>query len=131
MTRSAVRDTLTILDDSEQYLRAREAKAMCDHVWIFEARTLGGSAFSPRAAAYRPSDFSVISGASFRMVLDVGNWDQSVTINTPGQSGDPYSPHYRDLAPLWAGGDYAPLLYSRAAVEHAASEVFRLMPVGR
>jgi penicillin amidase len=92
---------------------------------------MGGSAFSPRAAAYRPSDFSVISGASFRMVLDVGNWDQSVTINTPGQSGDPYSPHYRDLAPLWAGGDYAPLLYSRAAVEHAASEVFRLMPVAR
>ena len=30
----------TILDDSEQYLRAREAEAMCDHVWIFEARTL-------------------------------------------------------------------------------------------
>jgi hypothetical protein len=28
----------TILDDSEQYLRAREAEAMCDHVWIFEAR---------------------------------------------------------------------------------------------
>jgi len=24
-------------DDSEQYLRAREAEAMCDHVWIFEA----------------------------------------------------------------------------------------------
>jgi penicillin amidase len=90
---------------------------------------MGGSAFSPGAAAYRPSDFSVISGASFRMVLDVGNWDQSVTINTPGQSGDPYNPHYRDLAPLWAGGEYVPLLYSRAAVEHAASEVFRLMPV--
>ena len=30
----------SILDDSEQYLRAREAEAMCDHVWIFEARTL-------------------------------------------------------------------------------------------
>jgi hypothetical protein len=27
-------------NDSEQYLRAREAEAMCDHVWIFEARTL-------------------------------------------------------------------------------------------
>ena len=26
-----------ILDDSEQYLLAREAEAMCDHVWIFEA----------------------------------------------------------------------------------------------
>ena len=92
---------------------------------------MGGSAFSPRAAAYRTSDFSVISGASFRMVIDVGNWDQSVTINTPGQSGDPFNPHYRDLAPLWAGGDYVPLLYSREAVERAASEAFRLMPPGK
>ena len=29
--------------------------------------------------------------------------------------GDPRSPHYRDLAPLWAKGEYLPLLYSRAA----------------
>jgi hypothetical protein len=29
-----------ILDDSAQSLRAREAEARCDHVWIFEARTL-------------------------------------------------------------------------------------------
>jgi penicillin amidase len=92
---------------------------------------MGGSAFSPRAAAYRTIDFSILSGASFRMVIDVGNWDQSVTINTPGQSGNPYSPHYRDLAPLWAGGDYVPLLYFREAIEHSASDVFRLMPTGK
>src|SRR5215203_6338446 len=89
---------------------------------------MGGSAYSPRAATYRPSDFRVTAGASFRMVLDVGNWDQSVTINTPGQSGNPYSPHYRDLAPLWASGTYVPLLYSRGAVERAASEVIDLKP---
>jgi hypothetical protein len=37
---SARENQTTILDDSGQYLRAREAEAMCDHVWIFEARTL-------------------------------------------------------------------------------------------
>src|SRR4051794_38480130 len=89
---------------------------------------MGGSAYNPRAATYRPSDFRVTAGASFRMVLDVGNWDQSVTINTPGQSGDPFNPHYRDLAPLWASGAYVPLLYSRGAVEGAASEVIALRP---
>jgi hypothetical protein len=30
----------TILDDPAQSLRAREAEAKCDHVWILEARTL-------------------------------------------------------------------------------------------
>ena len=34
-------------------------------------------------------------------------------INAPGQSGDPASPHYRDLAPLWLRGEYFPLLYTR------------------
>ena len=68
---------------------------------------------------YRGSDFRVMSGVSWRMVLDVGNWDASWTINAPGQSGDPASPHYRDLFPLWAEDRYVPMLYSRAAVEAA------------
>lgn len=89
---------------------------------------MGGSAFSPRAASYRPSDFRVIAGASFRMVLDVGDWDRSVVVNAPGQSGNPFSPHYRDLAPVWAAGDYVPLLYSREAVERNARSVLKLTP---
>ena len=71
------------------------------------------------------------AGASVRMVLDVGRWDNSVAINTPGQSGDPFSPHYRDLFPLWAAGNYVPLLFSRAAVEREAETVLTLMPADR
>ena len=87
-----------------------------------------GSASSPRAATYRVWDFAVTSGASVRLVLDVGRWDDSVAINSPGQSGDPFSPHYRDLFPLWAAGDYVPLLYSRAAVEREAESVLTILP---
>jgi penicillin amidase len=88
----------------------------------------GGAGNVPRAATYRRSDYRLISGASFRMVLDVGNWDSSRAINTPGQSGDPFSAHYRDLAPLWAAGQYVPLLYSRTAVEAATAEAITLTP---
>ena len=49
--------------------------------------------------------------------MDVGEWDNSVVINTPGQSDDPLSAHYRDLFPMWAEGSYAPLRFSRAAVD--------------
>jgi penicillin amidase len=80
------------------------------------------------AATYRMSDYQVTNGASFRMVVDVGQWDNSVAINTPGQSGDPASPHYRDLAPLWAEGRYFPLLYSREAVERRARTRLLLTP---
>ncbi len=83
---------------------------------------LGGSSATPMAASYRSTDYQLTGGASFRMVADVGNW-ASVAINTPGQSGDPASPHYRDLVPLWAEGRYFPLAYSREAVEKSTRTI--------
>lgn len=67
-------------------------------------------------------------GASFRMVVDVGNWDASQAMNTPGQSGDPRSPHYDDLFDAWAAGETFPLLYSREAVEEHTEAVITLRP---
>jgi penicillin amidase len=87
-----------------------------------------GGDSTPMMAAYRLGDFSVSLGASVRMVVDVGAWDNSVCINAPGQSGDPRSPHYADLAPLWAKGEYVPMLYSREAVERAAKTRLVLRP---
>jgi penicillin G amidase len=69
-----------------------------------------------------------VAGPSLRLVLDVGDWDRSRAINAPGQAGDPASPHYRDLAPLWLKGGYFPLLYTRAAVEAAAVRRIELLP---
>ncbi|MFN4175625.1 penicillin acylase family protein [Phenylobacterium sp.] len=87
-----------------------------------------GSASTPRAASWRAIDFQQTAGASVRLVLDVGAWDNSMAINTPGQSGDPFSPHYRDLFPLWAAGAYVPLRFSRAAVMGDAETVMSLTP---
>jgi penicillin amidase len=89
---------------------------------------IGGSGFTPMNTGYRTSDYRLTAGASFRMVLDVGQWDASRAINTPGQSGDPQSPHYRDLAPLWARGEYFPLLYSASAIARATRNVLHLEP---
>ena len=38
---------------------------------------------------------------SLRMILDVGDWDRSLFSLPGGQSGNPLSPHYKDLFPLW------------------------------
>jgi penicillin amidase len=64
-----------------------------------------------------------------RLVVDVGNWDNSRAVNHPGQSGDPDSTHYRDLAPLWSSGEYFPLAYTRKAVEAATERVIMLVPI--
>jgi penicillin amidase len=70
----------------------------------------------------------VILGASFRIVVDVGDWDRSVCINTPGQSGDPRAPHYGDLAERWSKGEYVPLLYGQNAVDAAIQTRVMLWP---
>lgn len=88
----------------------------------------GGGAYTVNVSSYHPDSFWQAHGPSFRMILDVGNWDNSLAINTPGQSGDPSSPHYRDLAGSWAAGRYFPLLYSREAVRKAAKQVIELVP---
>jgi penicillin amidase len=87
-----------------------------------------GSASSPRAQSYRGSDFSVTGGASVRMVMDVGAWDNSVVMNSPGQSADPMSAHYRDLFTMWAESSYVPMRFSRAAVERDAEDIIHLEP---
>jgi penicillin G amidase len=62
------------------------------------------------------------------MVMDVGAWDNSVAMNSPGQSDDPLSAHYRDLFPLWAQGSYVPLRFSRAAVDEDAEDLIHMSP---
>jgi penicillin amidase len=89
----------------------------------------GGDATTPMHTGYRPSDFRTVAGASVRIVVDVGDWDRSRWINAPGQSGDPRSPHYRDLAEVWAEGGTVPMLYSRAAVDAACRLRIVLEPV--
>ncbi|MER6951899.1 penicillin acylase family protein [Nonomuraea sp. NPDC000554] len=88
----------------------------------------GGSAYTVDASSYSPATFQQSSGASFKMVLDVGRWDNSRAVNAPGQSGDPRSPHYRDLAERWRSGEYFPLLYSRDQVDRHAASRITLLP---
>ncbi len=69
-----------------------------------------------------------VSGASFREILDLKRWDNSLAVNTPGQSGDPQSKHYSDLLPLWLDGKYFPLVYSKTGVQRNSEEEIRMEP---
>lgn len=87
-----------------------------------------GDGFTVCATTYAGNNYEQTQGASFREILDVGNWDGSLGINVPGESAQPGSPHYSDLLPLWIEGNYFPLLYSRPAVEKAATDRLLLEP---
>ncbi len=73
-------------------------------------------------------NFRQTNGASFRMILDLSDWDKSVMTNVPGESGDPASRHYSDLLEDWAAGKYHSMPFTRKAVETFTVERLRLLP---
>src|SRR5262249_44718695 len=72
--------------------------------------------------------FRQVHGATYRHLLDLADWDRGLATSAPGQSGQPGSPHYGDLLPLWAKGEYFPLAYSRKKVEEVARHRLWLRP---
>lgn len=136
-----VRDSLLIaaLDAAVSRLEAEQGTDWENweygRIWGTEFRHAVSDAFSlPRVP--KGGDGTTVNltgqwGASFREILDVSNWDRSVAINVPGQSGQPGSPYYDNLVPLWANGEYFPLLFSREAVEGHTAHLLRLTPANR
>ena len=85
----------------------------------------GGNSYTPNSTG---STDNQLSGASFKFITDLSDWDQAWMINTPGQSGNPDSPYYKNLGELWAGNGYFPAYYSKSKVESATVEITELVP---
>ena len=69
-----------------------------------------------------------MSGASFRILVDTKDWDKTLFINTPGQSGDPKSPFYKNLFELWANDQYFPAYYTKKNILEVKSSKTLLIP---
>ena len=91
----------------------------------------GGSSFTTNNTGSFGTALKVNSGASYRQVIDVGNWDASTMTNAPGQSGDPRSPFYDNLLRGWAEDGVFPLLYSRDKVLEHREFTISLTPAGQ
>ena len=83
-------------------------------------------------AVERPGGFGSVNatGANFRRIIDLADPDRSVASNAPGQSAQPGSPYYGNLAENLGNGEYFPLLYTRGAVEERAAHRLTLQPAG-
>lgn len=87
-----------------------------------------GDNYTVNATGFGNGSFQQVAGASYREIMDLSNWDNSVAVNVPGQSGQPGSSHYSDLLPLWSDGRYFPLSYSRESVEKNTADRLVLEP---
>ena len=80
----------------------------------FKTYPRGGNAYTPGSSG---SNLRQSSGASFRVVIDTKDWDNSVATNSPGQSGNPNSNFYRNLYEDWANDRFFELYYSKEKIK--------------
>jgi len=90
--------------------------------------TSGGSGIV-NATGWRASQgYAVTNVPSMRMIVDLGNLNNSVTVHTTGQSGHAYHPHYIDMAELWTGIKYYPMWWNLESVINDAEGHLVLSP---
>lgn len=92
---------------------------------------MGGGNSAIQRAAYRYSNrepFAAVHGSGYRAVYDLAEPNKSIFMIATGQSGNVYSPHYGDLAPRWARGEYLAMTTDAAEIERAAAATLVLQP---
>ncbi len=94
-----------------------------ENLLVTETVPRGGSGDTVGLTAY-DANYRQIVGSTLRLVSDVGNWDASVAMNAPGQSGRLDDRFCGNLLHPWANGESVPLCYSAAKVaQHKSYEI--------
>jgi penicillin amidase len=99
-------------------------------IFNIRPRGLPGDAGTPFATAFPHRRYdALVTAVASRMVCDVGNWDKTVVVVIPGQSGHPASRNYADqYRHLLVEGDYCPFPFSEEAVRDVQRHVLTLHP---
>jgi penicillin amidase len=91
-------------------------------------RTSGGDEIVNATGWNAAESYEVDSMPSERMIVDLQNLNNSLSIITTGQSGHAYHPHYIDMADPWRLIEYHPMLWDRGQIEADAEGHLRLVP---
>ena len=118
------------------------------HTATFQNQTLGKSGIAPIEALFNRGPFRTAGGEaivnatgwtstdgyfvdwlpSMRMIVDLGDLRNSLTVHTTGESGHAYHPHYIDMADLWRNIQYYPMLWNEQAIVSNAEANLVLVP---
>lgn len=91
-------------------------------------RTAGGTSIV-NATGWDASESYEVGGVpSHRMIVDLSNISNSLSMHTTGQSGHAFHSHYIDMADLWREIQYHPMLWERGDVEAGVEGYLKLVP---
>jgi penicillin amidase len=63
-----------------------------------------------------------------RMIVDMSNLSNSLTVHTTGESGHAYNKHYDDMSAMWAAIQYYPMLWDQQTVIQQTEGHLQLLP---
>jgi penicillin amidase len=102
--------------------------------WLLDGHSLGlaggGSDVATADWNVASDGFAVGSAPALRMVVDLGDLDDSRWIGQTGESGHVDDADYLDQAAQWAAGETATWAYSASAVRSATQQRLELSPEG-
>jgi penicillin amidase len=90
--------------------------------------TAGGSAIVNATGWNTSQGYQVGSVPSMRMIVDLSDLSNSLTMHTTGQSGHPYHSNYIDMADPWRLIQYYPMYWDLEDIETNASGRLTLIP---
>ncbi|MCP4125136.1 MAG: penicillin acylase family protein [Bacteroidetes bacterium] len=98
---------------------ALSIKEPLDKIFNLGPFPIGGDTDTPsQTCTIAPGEFGgEIAAPSYRQIIDMSDFDKSVTIMPNGQSGNMASPYYGDQVNKWLEGNFNPMCWSRAMVE--------------
>ncbi|MEI6608672.1 MAG: penicillin acylase family protein, partial [Deltaproteobacteria bacterium] len=73
-------------------------------------------------------NFSIRLIPSMRMIVDMGDLSNGVSMNSTGQSGHPGNPLYGNMIVPWSKVQYHPMLWTRQQVDSGAAHKLNLNP---
>ena len=104
--------------------------------WLFNSGPMpdpGCDRFTINSAWFTNNDpehpFTAEGGPSQRIIMDLSSWDNTLAVNSTGQSEHLFDPHRDDELSLWRKMEYHPLSFTRKAVEADGASTLRLLPV--
>lgn len=91
----------------------------------------GGTDIVNAVGWYADEGYEVTWVPSMRMIVDLGDLQNSRAIHTTGQSGHAYNSHYQDMIEDWASGEYLPMRWDREDIRRHSEGVLALVPERR
>lgn len=73
-------------------------------------------------------NYKVTSGPSTRRVIDFSDIENSMSILPTGQSGNPFSKHYKDQAEMFLNGEFRKMMMNKEEILKEAESSLKLVP---